>query len=767
MKRLIPALFAAGVAILGCTKEDLLDNADTTKTDPGLEWSAAACTATIGASDNVFPTLTNDHKLAVKYSSTDSAVATIDSATGEITLVARGSTSIVATSEETSVYSSGNAAYVLTVTKKGESVISWSESACTVKYGDTATYSFPTLSNPGNQNITYSSSNNNVATINSDGLIDIIAEGVTTITASSEANESCQALSVSYTLYVASGDDEGAGTYTFESTGDPTSDDDISNTVFARMITVTYSGTSATVEGDYYGYAAVDGAHVTVTNTKSDENIIYKLTGTTSNGSFKLYSAKKQAILLDGVSITNPSGAAINNQSSKRTFVMVEGTNTLADGSSAAYTSVNEDLKAVFFSEGQLIFSGSGTLTVSANNAKEKSCIASDDYVRILKNPTLKLTSSKSAGHGIKGKDGVILSSGNTTISSAGSMKKGITSEDYVLVEDGTHTITVTGSAAYDSEDAEYKGTAGIKADNYFGMTGGTVTITNSGTGGKGLRAGSYDYDATNHAVADSYISGGTLKITTTGSEYTTGDVSSKGIKIGWVTKSGTGERAKVTGYAGNLLISGGSVQVSVSKSEGIEAKGNIVISGGEVYVTSSGDDAINSQAEFDVTGGYVYAYSSANDAMDANHDMNISGGYVFAITTKGSPEVALDANTEENYKLYITGGVVVAYGGLERGYSSSNTVYTLSGTANAWNALYNGSSFIAAFKAPSGLSSFAVCAPSLKSGYKGVSVSGTTYANGVWATSGISGGSSVTLSTYSGGNSGGGPGGGGPGGWW
>ena len=171
--------------------------------------------------------------------------------------------------------------------------------------------------------------------------------------------------------------------------------------------------------------------------------------------------------------------------------------------------------------------------------------------------------------------------------------------------------------------------------------------------------------------------------------------------------------------------------------------------------------DAINAQAELTVGGGYLYAYSSANDAMDANHDMKLSGGYVFAVTTKGSPEVALDANTESGYKLYInSGATVVAYGGLERGYSASQSVYSMSCTAGNWNALSSGSSFIAAFKAPSGVSSVVVSAPSLSKGYKGVSVGSATYANGIWATSGISGGSSVSLSSYSGGSGGGGPGG-------
>ncbi|MBP5484088.1 MAG: hypothetical protein J6X99_07520, partial [Bacteroidales bacterium] len=157
--------------------------------------------------------------------------------------------------------------------------------------------------------------------------------------------------------------------------------------------------------------------------------------------------------------------------------------------------------------------------------------------------------------------------------------------------------------------------------------------------------------------------------------------------------------------------------------------------------------------------------YSTANDGMDSNGDTKLSGGYVFAITTRGAPEVAIDANTEERYKLYIeNGATVIAYGGLESGYSASQTVYSMSASAGAWNALYDGSSFIAAFKAPPGLSNFAVSAPSLGKGYTGVSVSGDTFCNGSLAGSGISGGSAVDLGTYS--NQGGGPGGGGGGGW-
>ncbi|MBQ6178814.1 MAG: carbohydrate-binding domain-containing protein [Bacteroidales bacterium] len=535
-------------------------------------------------------------------------------------------------------------------------------------------------------------------------------------------------------------------------------EDNVSNTTFAKTITISFSGASASVEGDADGFATVSGAHVTINNT-GKENIIYKLTGSTTNGSFKLYSSKKQAILLSGVSITNPSGAAINNQSGKRTFVMVEGSNTLADGSSAAYSTIDdEDMKAVFFSEGQLVFSGSGSLTVTANNKQGKSGIVSDDYVRFMASPSVKVTSGSSAGHGIRGKDYVRISDGEITVSTSAAMKKGIGSDDYVFVEGGTTNINVSGGVAYDNDDAEYKGTAGIKADNYFGMTGGSVTIKNTGNGGKGISGGSYDFDSENHTLSNSFISGGTLKITTTGSE--SNDVSSKGIKIGYKEKSGNKYIC-----AGNLIIAGGSITVSTSKAEGIEAKGNMTFNGGETYVTSTGDDAINCQGELTVNNGYVYAYSSQNDAMDSNGNMKLNGGHVFAVTTRGAPEVALDANSEGGYKLYINNGAtLVAYGGLENGYSASQTVYSMSCTSGSWNSLHNGNSYIAAFKAPSGVSTVAVSAPSLKSAYKGSSVSGETLCNGIWATSGISGGSTSSLGTYSGGGMGGGFPGGGPG---
>ena len=197
-----------------------------------------------------------------------------------------------------------------------------------------------------------------------------------------------------------------------------TSDDNIAGTTFDRVISIVYGSGGATVTGDEKGIVTVNGNRVTVNNT-TKENIVYDLSGTASDGFFKLYSSKKQAIRLSGLGLANPTGAAINNQSKKRTFVIVEGSNALADGASYTETPEDEDEKAAFFSEGQLIFCGSGSLVV---RAKGKAGITSDDYVRFMSSPTVKVTSS--AGHAVRGKDAIIVTAGEITAATSANLKR-------------------------------------------------------------------------------------------------------------------------------------------------------------------------------------------------------------------------------------------------------------------------------------------------------------------------------------------------------
>ena len=86
----------------------------TAKKPAGLSWGTASRSVTIGADDNVFPTLTNENNLTVVYSSSETSVATIN-VNGEITLVAAGETKITASFAGNDEYESGEVSYTLTV----------------------------------------------------------------------------------------------------------------------------------------------------------------------------------------------------------------------------------------------------------------------------------------------------------------------------------------------------------------------------------------------------------------------------------------------------------------------------------------------------------------------------------------------------------------------------------------------------------------------------------------------------------------------------
>lgn len=84
-----------------------------TKTERNLAFSAATASATLGQ-DFTAPTLSGETD-GVAYSSSNTAVATVDAATGAVTLVAAGETTITATAPETETLLAGTASYTLTV----------------------------------------------------------------------------------------------------------------------------------------------------------------------------------------------------------------------------------------------------------------------------------------------------------------------------------------------------------------------------------------------------------------------------------------------------------------------------------------------------------------------------------------------------------------------------------------------------------------------------------------------------------------------------
>ena len=469
-------------------------------------------------------------------------------------------------------------------------------------------------------------------------------------------------------------------------------DDYIENTSFGKTITITFSKSgAATVSGDDAGIVAINGNDVTATN--NTENIIkYVLTGETNDGFFKLYSSKKQAIVLNGVNITNPDGAAINNQSKKRTFIVLnDGTkNYLTDGTNYSDATDNEDMKACFFSEGQLIFSGSGYLEVDANC---KAGIRSDDYVRTM--PKSNIFVDASSGNGIRGNDAVIVTGGVINVNVTGTADKGISTDGEIRIDGGRTTILTSGGYEYDEDDRDYSACSGIKADSVVNINGGELNIMSTGTGGKGINCD----DQIN-------INDGVIRIITTGKRQkdSKGSVSPKGIKAN-----------------GNITFKGGQTQVRLEGSgdgtEGIESKSEIHIEAGTVE-SYSYDDAINSAGNLYIDSGYIYARSYNNDGIDANKNLYINGGVVIA-EGAGQPECGLDA--AEQYRAYINGGTVIAVGGGLQAIDSSSKQASIAVSAQTGTTVgvLDGSKAILVYTTPDKNTGTAlmISSPSFKSG--------------------------------------------------
>ena len=543
-----------------------------------------------------------------------------------------------------------------------------------------------------------------------------------------------------------------------------------------NLVSIAYNGTSATVTvaGNVAQYVepTINGAHVSIaqsnTDAVNDDEITYQLSGTTTDGEFALSGSYKCTVSLAGVTLTNPSGAAINITNGKRIQLSAKKntTNTLTDGA-------NGSQKACLYSKGQIQFQGNGTLNVIGNT---KHAIKSGDYISV-KNLTLNVT--KAAGDGIscneyfQMKSGTVTISGvaddgiqcdldgttstgettdhededsgniyleggtlNVTVTAAAS--KGVKAAGDMKVSGGDITVTTTGNGAYDSDEQDAKGCCGLKADGNMTISGGTLTLKSTGSGGKCIKA---DNLLT--------ISGGNISATATGSKYTYSNsitASPKAIKAGTKTAvsnapggggggrpGGGGDNTKYN-YTGGIVITGGTIYAKSSNHEAIESKATIEISGGYVYA-EAGDDAINSASDFTISGGYVMGNSSGNDGLDANGNFYIKGGYVFAVASR-QPEVGIDANTEGGYKLYITGGNVAAIGGLENNSSLSGvTSKSVSYSKGSWYTLKSGSTTAFSFKVPSNSSmgsSMTICAPSTPSvASQSSAPSGTTIWNG------------------------------------
>lgn len=296
-------------------------------------------------------------------------------------------------------------------------------------------------------------------------------------------------------------------------------------------VSVTYLESSAVVENPFAFDSvavAIDGAKVTVRSSTARE-VDYVLQGESDNGCFKMYGLKKYNLYLNGVNLTNGTGAAINSQCKKRARVfLADGTRNVLADATVYQVAGSEDEKGTFFSEGQIIFEGGGSLSLNGNC---KHAICSDDYIEVRSG---EITVENAVSDAIHSNDSVIvnggslhlnamrdgidcdgvvkLSGGSVEVNAAGDdvkgikagldiffdgadvkvtvpgdASKGVKSTGCMNIESGTVTVEATGNTILLDGDPSYA--TCLKCDSVINISGGNITLNATGTAGRGMSA--------------------------------------------------------------------------------------------------------------------------------------------------------------------------------------------------------------------------------------------------------------------------------------
>lgn len=163
-----------------------------------LTYSSDKAEAKVGETFTA-PTLNNPSKVAVTYSSSKTDVATISSE-GAVTLVGPGETTISAAFAGDGNLEATTASYVLTVVKMQDAGLSWTDEGMEYYIGD---YWYgPRLNNPNKLKVKYKSSDEDVATIDENGVVTVVGVGDTWIMAIFEGSDEYEPQTVRYGLFV-------------------------------------------------------------------------------------------------------------------------------------------------------------------------------------------------------------------------------------------------------------------------------------------------------------------------------------------------------------------------------------------------------------------------------------------------------------------------------------------------------------------------------------------------------------------------------------
>jgi len=364
----------------------------------------------------------------------------------------------------------------------------------------------------------------------------------------------------------------------------------------------------------------VDGANITVEAAGGIQDINYTLSGNSTDGSFKIYSDKRFYLTLQGLTLTNPDGPAINNQSDKNMYVVLaDGTsNVLTDGLNYAEPPNGEDQDGTFFSESDLFFSGNGSLhiTCSGNGATYTNTSGqADAYVSTC------LTTNGN----------ITINGGTAVTSSSGSAGKAISTNGLLTIGAGDDVpeiqLTTTGTRILVSgsgPNANYAEAKAVKSDDDILINKGNITISSSDDGIK--------------STTSITINDATVNIT--GSE--------EGLEAPYITINGGNVHVKADDDGINTTFGNGGEQNDGSL---------MTINGGWTVVNTTGGDGLDANGNILITGGTVIVHGPPNApevGMDYNGTCNVNGGFLVVSAPNASNMIQAPSSSSALYSLKI-----------------------------------------------------------------------------------------------------------------
>lgn len=249
----------------------------------------------------------------------------------------------------------------------------------------------------------------------------------------------------------------------------------------------------------------INGGFVTLNNTNETDELVFVLSGSSTNGGLIYNGAFKCTMIIDNLSLVSSQGPAIDIQCGKRIAVrLTEGSvNYLEDAAGGTH-------KGCLYCRGHIQLSGNGELTVKGNTANG---IHVKEYLHVSKSfGTLNI--SETVGHAVKVGEEVEIQGGTFNLTVNNEDTKALNTDSTLTISGGTFNVVANGDgtrglqANYDIEINENDGPTniiveanggkcsdenehrcmGIKTDLVFKMSAGYVKVTKLKNSARGIR---------------------------------------------------------------------------------------------------------------------------------------------------------------------------------------------------------------------------------------------------------------------------------------